>query len=118
MHNYVYVKLLYVCIYMGVYDNMIMQSCILSDAGIYSLDNMVNRISEDHQNAQELAAAISDINHIEMDIKKVTTNLIFFHLRDDQLSDQEFLHELLKHNIKIDDKGNRRFRMATHSRNM
>ena len=91
------------------------QAGILAAAGIYALDNMVQRLKQDHDNAKELAEAIANISNIEIDLNKVSTNLIFFHLRYDKLSDTDFLNTLLKHDIKIDDRGNRQFRMATHS---
>jgi len=88
---------------------------ILASAGIFALDNMIQRLKEDHENAQQLGIEVSSIPHINLDIKKIATNLIFFHLENDIISDKDFIQKLSKHNIKIDSKGNRLFRMATHS---
>ena len=35
-------------------------------------------------------------------------------MEDDKLSDESFINELYKKNIKIDARGDRQFRMATH----
>ena len=90
------------------------QAGILAAAGIYALDNMVNRLVEDHQNAQLIGEELQNINYIKLDSKKVTTNLVFFYLEKDSMSDNEFIKELLDHDIKVDSKGNRKFRIATH----
>jgi len=49
------------------------------------------------------------------DLKNIKTNIIFFYLEKNGLSDDEFIKKLLSYNIKIDSKGNRKFRIATHS---
>jgi len=90
------------------------QAGILAAAGIYALDNMINRLQEDHDNAKALASAIAEFSNIRLDTKKVSTNLIFFHLEDEKLSDDKFINELSINNIKIDTRGDRQFRMATH----
>ncbi len=91
------------------------QAGILAAAGIYAIDNMVGRLAEDHNNAKELALYLSDISCIDIDITKVSTNLIFFRLENDKFSPEQFLDKLLEHNIKIDYKGNKIFRIATHA---
>jgi len=50
-----------------------------------------------------------------MDASKVKTNLIFFYLENSNLSDEQFINKLLEYNIKLDAKGNRKFRIATHT---
>ena len=39
---------------------------------------------------------------------------MFFYLHNTNLTDQQFIDKLLKHKIKIDAKGNHKFRIATH----
>ena len=88
---------------------------LLAAAGTYSLDFMIPRLEEDQKNAQELAQQLSEIDNIKIDISKVKTNIIFFHLISNNISDEQFLADLIKNNIKIDYKGNRKFRLVTHS---
>jgi len=77
------------------------QGGLLAAAGIYALDNMVQRLQEDHDNARELAVALSELVDIDVDTHKVSTNLIFFHLKHHKLSDNDFIDKLNKNNIKI-----------------
>jgi len=90
------------------------QAGILAAAGLYALDHMIDRLKEDHINAQELAQELANINNIKIDLKNVRTNLVFFDLESDAISDDNFIEALFKQDVKIDGKGNRRFRMATH----
>jgi len=90
------------------------QAGVLAAAGIYALDNMVERLDEDHNNAKQLASAISELPNIKIQTEKIATNLIFFHLQHDKLTDNKFINELNNNNIKIDMRGNRQFRMVTH----
>ena len=90
------------------------QSGILAAAGIYSFDNMIGRLEEDHSNAKLLAQALSQIEEIKIEVTKVYTNIIFFYLKETSITDEEFVSELVKNNIKIDSKGNRKFRIVTH----
>ena len=90
------------------------QAGLLAAAGTFSLDNMINRLEEDHKNALEIAEKLSEIKNLSIDIKKVKTNIIFIHLKSSKTSDEKFLDMLNKNNIKIDYKGNRKFRLVTH----
>ena len=90
------------------------QSGILAAGGEYALKHMVDRIEEDHANAQLLAKELSEINEIKIDLSKVYTNIIFFYLQNINLEDKGFISELSNNNIKIDSKGNRKFRIVTH----
>ena len=90
------------------------QAGILAAAGTFSLNNMISRLEEDHYNALELAKKLSPINKLSVDVDKVKTNIIFIYLDGEKVSDEEFLDTLNKNNIKIDYKGNRKFRLVTH----
>jgi threonine aldolase len=90
------------------------QAGILAAAGLYALEHMVDRLEEDHVNAKQLAQELEKVNNIKIDLDKVSTNLIFFDLETDRLSDDAFIASMLRQNIKIDSKGSHRFRIATH----
>ena len=90
------------------------QSGILASAGIYSFDNMIERLEEDHSNAKLLAEGLSEIDEIKIDLTKIYTNIIFFNLKNTPIKDDELISYLFNNNIKIDSKGNRKFRMVTH----
>ena len=90
------------------------QAGILAAAGIYALDNMVERLAEDHLNAKILGNELKTISGIKIDPDKISTNLIFFHLENANLLDENFINQLLRNKINSDYKGNHKFRMVTH----
>lgn len=91
------------------------QAGLIASAGIFSLDNMVDRISNDHENAKILAYELDKLTNIEINLNYVYTNIIFIYNRHGKVSNEELLNELEKNNIKIDYKGNSKFRLVTHS---
>lgn len=71
----------------------------LAAAGMIALNNLVDRLQEDHENAKRLSSQISQMEGIELDESKVKTNIIFFKLTG--LDGESFLQHLEKKQIKI-----------------
>ena len=90
------------------------QAGIIASAGLYSFNNMIDRLEEDHEIAQILANKLYEIEDLNIELDMVKTNIIFINLNNTKLSDKEFLLQLNQNNIKIDYKGNRKFRLVTH----
>ncbi len=53
------------------------QAGILAAAGILALEQMVDRLAEDHANAQRLAAALADIPGLAVDPARTATNMVY-----------------------------------------
>ena len=53
------------------------QAGIIAAAGIYALDNNITRLSEDHQHAKLLAAALEQKDFVGT-ISPVETNIVIF----------------------------------------
>lgn len=73
----------------------------LAAAGIVALEQMVERLKEDHRYARKLACGLAEIEGIRLDINKVKTNIIFFELHHPRLTADVFLRELESQGIKI-----------------
>lgn len=56
------------------------QAGILAAAGLYALQNQVERLVEDHDKARLLAEGLSDIDGLEIDLSSVETNMVFIDL--------------------------------------
>ena len=91
------------------------QAGLIAAAGIFSLENMIDRIADDHVNAKELAYELHKIKTISINPEQVYTNIIFIYNKNTKISNKQLLNELEKNNIKIDYKGNSKFRLVTHS---
>jgi threonine aldolase len=54
------------------------QAGIMAAAGIVALEEMVDRLADDHANARHLATGLAQIPGIEIDPSKVQTNIMFW----------------------------------------
>lgn len=92
------------------------QAGILAAAGIVALEQMVDRLVEDHANAKRLAKGLALIPGVEIEPDAVETNLIFFGLNQELPVDAADLISRLErdYNIKIGGRGGRQFRAVTH----
>ena len=53
------------------------QAGVLAAAGIYSLENNIDRLSEDHDRAMEIATALDRMDSYEVDLEQVQTNMVY-----------------------------------------
>lgn len=92
------------------------QAGILAAAGIIALDEMVDRLAEDHANAKELARGLAQIPGVEIDPETVQTNLVFFGLSKGlPIAASDLIERLEKeYNVKIGGRGGQEFRAVTH----
>ena len=59
------------------------QAGVIAAAALYALDHHVDRLAEDHRNAQVIAEAIADTPGLRLDPPEVETNLIWFEVEPD-----------------------------------
>ena len=90
------------------------QAGIIAAAGITALEEMVDRLAEDHKNARRLAEGIAAIGGLSIEPERVQTDIVYFELVSDRLTADELLTELGKKGIKILCVGPSRFRAVTH----
>ncbi|MCH8118825.1 MAG: low-specificity L-threonine aldolase [Planctomycetes bacterium] len=90
------------------------QSGIIAAAGITALEQMVDRLTEDHTNAQRLAEGIARITGLSIEPEKVQTNIIYFNLVSQRLTVEKLVTQLNNKGIKILQVGPTRLRAVTH----
>ena len=56
------------------------QAGIIAAAGIVALNDMVDRLAEDHANARSLAVGLSQIPGLQIDPDAIATNIVYFRL--------------------------------------
>lgn len=91
------------------------QTGIIAAAGIVALDEMRERLAEDHANARLFADEISKVPGIEIDLESVRTNIVFFDLADNRREDDVFINKLEEKGMKLLSLGPSHFRIVTHS---
>ena len=90
------------------------QAGIIAAAGITALEEMVDRLAEDHKNARRLAEGIAAIGGLSIDPERVQTDIVYFELAGNRLTADELVTELGKKGIKILRVAPSRFRAVTH----
>jgi threonine aldolase len=90
------------------------QAGVLAAAGLVALEQMVDRLAEDHVNAARLAAGLVQLPLIDLDVARVQTNIVIFDLAAGGPSPSDLVQALSAQRIRIGAIGGRRFRAVTH----
>lgn len=91
------------------------QAGIIAAAGIVALDEMVDRLADDHRLAAELAEGLRSIGKVHLTKNSPQTNMVFFKLDESvQLSVGEFLEAMKQEGVLLMDSGPAEYRMVTH----
>lgn len=88
------------------------QAGILAEAGIYALDNHVNRLEEDHSYAEILYEALTSAGKV-VDIMPVETNIVIFTI-EEGIASQEIIAKFKEHNVWMSAISNQQIRLVTH----
>ncbi len=77
------------------------QAGVLAAAGIVALETMVERLKLDHENARLLAEGLAELPGIEIDLKRVQTNIVIFDVHAPRISAPRLVQELEGEGIKL-----------------
>ncbi len=89
------------------------QSGFLAAAGIFALDEHVERLSEDHKKAVEIGSTLQELSFIKK-VEPIETNIIIFEIDETYSSSHGFTEKLLRSDIHIISMGQGKLRMVTH----
>jgi threonine aldolase len=97
-----------------VFGGAMRQAGIIAAGCLYALDHHIERLAEDHANAQIIASAIRDCPGLKLTPPDVHTNLVWFECDDRVGSARDFANRLKEKgvNIAVDPPG--RMRACTH----
>jgi len=84
----------------------------MAAAGIYALDNHMERLAEDHKKAREISELLMKQPYVKK-VEPTETNIVIFYLTE-EISEEKFMNDLLKKNIKISGMGQGKLRVVTH----
>jgi threonine aldolase len=90
------------------------QSGVLAAAGLYALDNNVERMKEDHNNARAFAGVLAQVNGIAVDPGKVETNIIVFDVTRTGWQAPYLSDKLLAQGIRVGALSGTMMRAVTH----
>lgn len=84
-----------------IFGGAMRQAGIAAAACLYALDHHVDRLEEDHRNAQRLAAGLAAIEGIKVRTPKPETNMVFFSSAGIGVSNAAFLAELRRRGVRM-----------------
>ncbi len=89
------------------------QAGIIAAAGIVALEEMTDRLADDHVRAQRLAAGFAELPGVE--VAPVTTNIMYFHIVEGaSVSPADVERGLAEQGVLVNSRGGGRFRIVTH----
>jgi threonine aldolase len=89
------------------------QAGVIAAAGLVALDQMIDRLPEDHENAKKLASGLAETPGFNVDLDTVQTNLVFAEVTEGK-SAPEIQQALESNGIRITAFNDRRIRFALH----
>lgn len=84
----------------------------MAAAGIYALDNHIERLATDHRRAREIAEALQNHPNVAT-VEATETNIVIFYLKE-EVSEGAFMQKLAENNIRISTMGQGKLRIVTH----
>jgi len=88
------------------------QAGFLAAAGIYALDNNVNRLAEDHEHAKALGKSLERCSKVAK-VETIETNIVIFYTHTN-VQDDVFVNYLKEKDILMISMGEGKLRMVTH----
>lgn len=90
------------------------QAGILAAAGIYALEHHVDRLADDHDLAKEIAAGLSVLDEIDVDLGHVETNIVLLRTVARGLSAAELAQAVEELGVRSFDVSPTEIRLVTH----
>ena len=90
------------------------QAGVLAAAGLVALDNMVERLADDHSNAKRLAEGLANIEGITVDPTSIQTNIVIFEVAESAGNANDVINELADEGVLVTYPGQQSLRMVTH----
>ncbi len=96
------------------------QAGVIAAACIVALEQMVDRLAEDHEHCKQLAHGLADYPQIDIEVERVVTNILVFSVLNAQqqpLTEAEtmqFLAKVQEHGVLMGHIGQGKIRAVTH----
>lgn len=88
------------------------QAGYLAAAGIYALDNHVDRLAEDHKKAKEIGKVLEATSYVKK-VEPVETNIVIFYV-ENHLNPSDFIDAMKSKGILLTPMGEGKIRIVTH----
>lgn len=95
-----------------IFGGNMRQAGYLAAAGLYALDNNMDRLKEDHIKANEIGEVMERLSFIKS-VEPIETNIVIFEVNND-VDEKLFVEQLANKDIHIISMGGGKLRMVTH----
>ena len=90
------------------------QAGVLAAAGIVALNEMVDRLADDHANARKLAEGLAQMPGVLVDPEQICTNIVYFEVDRQDMTVEEVVKRLDESGARMLPVGPGRIRAVTH----
>lgn len=90
------------------------QAGIIAAAGIVALEQMVDRLADDHANARRMAEGLAEIGAFDIKLERVQSNILIFSLATDRFTPAQLIARCSQEGVKFQTIEAGQFRMVTH----
>jgi threonine aldolase len=90
------------------------QAGVLAAAGIVALNEMVDRLADDHTNARKLAQGLAEMPGVSIDPTQIHTNIVYFEVKREDMTVEELVKRLDDDGARMLPVGPGRIRAVTH----
>jgi threonine aldolase len=90
------------------------QAGVLAAAGIVALNEMVERLAEDHANARKLADGLSQMPGLIIDPDLIKTDIVYFEVKRDDMAVEDLIKQLADQGVRMLPVGPSRIRAVTN----
>jgi threonine aldolase len=89
------------------------QAGLMAAAGVVGLEDMIERLQEDHENAYLLAKGLVEAG-MKVNMNTVQTNMVYFEVPKEKINPMDLVNKLREENILIGEPKEREIRVVTH----
>jgi threonine aldolase len=90
------------------------QAGIMAAGCLYALDHNIDRLADDHQNAQILADVVADTPGLHLEPAEVETNLVWFRIDQSVGTAKDITARLKQNGVLVHAAGPQKIRACTH----
>ena len=97
-----------------IFGGAMRQAGILAAGALHAFQNNIERLRDDHANASKLAKIIQQTPGLELEYPNPTTNLVWFKVKPDFATGDQFVAALKKEGVLVSQTGPQICRAVTH----
>ncbi|MFC3058940.1 threonine aldolase family protein [Paenirhodobacter populi] len=90
------------------------QSGFMAAAGLFAFDHNIERLADDHRNAEHFATVLRDVSGLKVTPESGFTNIVFLDLSELDVTAPTFAAALLESGVRVNVEGPKRIRVVTH----